>query len=163
MAGACVMRVQAFRDAGGYEPRLFIGAEEALLSLDLLSLGWHICYAPELVCHHLPSAARDAPRRQWLLARNRLWIAWLRLPLLAAGRESRSAVREAAQAHAAWQAMLAAAAGLPWVLRRRRVVPPAVSAAWLEVQPAHGTTRGSRRNTACQQRDAGGGGPGRPP
>jgi GT2 family glycosyltransferase len=161
MAGACVMRVQAFREAGGYEPRLLIGAEETLLSLDLLTLGWHIAYAPELVCHHHPSAARDTPRRQWLLARNRLWIAWMRLPARAAWRESRAAVREAADADAAWQALVAAVAGLPWALRRRRVVPPAVSAAWSQVQLARGSSPAAPRNTACQQRDAGGRGPGR--
>jgi hypothetical protein len=156
-----VMRVQAFREAGGYEPRLLIGAEEALLSLDLLTRGWHIAYAPELVCHHHPSAARDAPRRQWLLARNRLWIAWMRLPVAAAWRESRAALREAAGSGAAWQALLAAAAGLPWALRQRRVVPPAVSTAWRQVQPALDSGSSAPRNTACQQRDAGGGGPGR--
>jgi GT2 family glycosyltransferase len=34
MAGAVVMRTDAFREAGGYEPRFFLGAEEALMGLE---------------------------------------------------------------------------------------------------------------------------------
>jgi GT2 family glycosyltransferase len=135
MAGACVMRVQAFREVGGYEPRLLIGAEESLMSLDLLARGWQLAYGPDLVCHHHPSASRDAPRRRWLLARNRLWVAWLRLPARMAWRETFDVLREAAREGIAWQALVAALAGLPWALRQRRVVPPAVSTAWRQVQP----------------------------
>src|SRR5262249_15786903 len=34
MAGACVMRTAAYRAVGGYERRLFLGAEEWLMALD---------------------------------------------------------------------------------------------------------------------------------
>ena len=74
MAGAVVMRTAAFRDAGGYEPRLFLGAEEALLGMDLLAAGWHIVYAREVVTHHHPSLARDRHARRVMLARNRIWL-----------------------------------------------------------------------------------------
>src|SRR5437762_1532820 len=39
-AGASVVRRSAFLDAGGFEPRLLIGAEETQLALDLTSAGW---------------------------------------------------------------------------------------------------------------------------
>nr|MBA2689314.1 glycosyltransferase family 2 protein [Burkholderiales bacterium] len=40
MAGACVCRKAAFLNVGGYQPRFFIGGEEALLALDLATCGW---------------------------------------------------------------------------------------------------------------------------
>lgn len=136
MAGASVLRTRAYREVGGYEPRLFIGAEESLMSLDLLSRGWRIAYAPQLVCHHHPSPARNASRRRWLLARNRLWVAWLRLPARLAWQETRMALREALRDGAAWGALSAAIAGLPWVVRCRGVVPREVSTAWMQVRAA---------------------------
>jgi GT2 family glycosyltransferase len=81
MAGASVFRTGVYRAAGGYEPRLFIGGEETLLSLDTLTLGWAIVYAPQLVLRHHPSAQRDAALRRRMLARNRAVVAWLRLPI----------------------------------------------------------------------------------
>ena len=127
MAGAAVMRTDAFRAAGGYEPRLFLGAEEALLGLDLLTRGWHIVYAADVVTHHHPSAARDAQRRRVLLARNRLWIAWLRLPWAAAWAETASVLRGTSTAGVRGAALARALLGLAWVLRRRRPVPPEVA------------------------------------
>lgn len=123
MAGAVVMRTAAFRDVGGYEPRLFLGAEEALMGLDLAANGWQMVYAPEVaVCHH-PSTARDPARRYLMLTRNRLWIAWLRLPLPGALRETRKVLREAARAGLLPRVLRDALVGLPWVLSRRKRVP----------------------------------------
>lgn len=127
MAGAAVMRTEAFRAAGGYEPRLFLGAEEALLGLDLLARGGRIVYAADVVTHHHPSPARDAWRRAVLLARNRLWIAWLRLPLAHAWAETAAVVRDTTHAGVRAAALARALLGLPWVLRRRRPVPPEVA------------------------------------
>lgn len=80
MAGANVMRTQAFRKAGGYWPPLFIGGEEALLAMDILDAGGHIVYAPALRVHHWPSTVRDNPLRKRMIARNAIWTACLRLP-----------------------------------------------------------------------------------
>jgi GT2 family glycosyltransferase len=44
MAGASVLRADAFRTAGGFSPRLWLGGEEELLCTDLLSVGYHLCY-----------------------------------------------------------------------------------------------------------------------
>ncbi|MDQ2908719.1 MAG: glycosyltransferase, partial [Candidatus Eremiobacteraeota bacterium] len=79
MAGAAVVRREAFLAAGGYHRRYHIGAEESLLALDLLAAGWQLVYDPELVLHHHPSAAaRDPFERRRLVLRNRLWTKWLR-------------------------------------------------------------------------------------
>jgi GT2 family glycosyltransferase len=138
MAGAAVMRTAAFREVGGYEPRLLIGAEEALMSLDLLERGWQIAYAPQLVTHHHPSPARDAAARRWLLARNRLWLAGLRLPVALAWRECRTVLQEAARQRLAWRALVAALRGLPWVLAHRRPVAIELARLWQQVQHRSG-------------------------
>ena len=59
LGGACMMRRAAFLEAGGYHPRLFLGREEALLAVDLLTAGWHMAYIPGVVVHHHPSRLRD--------------------------------------------------------------------------------------------------------
>lgn len=92
MAGASIMRVRAFREAGGYWPPFFIGGEEALLAMDLLDAGWQIVYAPALRVHHWPSAQRNAAQRQHLIARNAIWTALLRLPWPTAWQRSRIAL-----------------------------------------------------------------------
>ncbi|MGE5450684.1 MAG: glycosyltransferase family 2 protein [Acidobacteriota bacterium] len=126
MAGAVVMRTQAFRSVGGYEPQLFLGAEEALMSLDLAAQGWHMVYAPDVVVHHFPSPCRDRRARQKVLARNRLWIAALRLPLHDLKREVLAILREAGQAGHLVPVVLETLRGLPWAYQHRKVVPDAV-------------------------------------
>jgi GT2 family glycosyltransferase len=126
MAGAAVVRVEAFRAAGGYERRLFLGAEERLLGLDLLARGWRIAYAPEVVSHHHPSPLRDAGGRRVLLARNTAWIALLRLPWPSARHELRQVWRLARAGGYAAELLRCVLAGLPWVLRERRVLPAEV-------------------------------------
>ncbi|HEV7913627.1 MAG TPA: glycosyltransferase [Albitalea sp.] len=126
MAGAVVMRCSAYRAVGGYEPRLFLGAEERLMALDFAMRGWRIVYADEVVTHHHPSPSRDPTARRIAQARNLLWIAWMRLPLASAWRESRRILREAAQQGLLAPALREALAGLPWALRHRRVLPPRV-------------------------------------
>lgn len=133
MAGAVVMRVAAFLDAGGYEPRLFIGGEERLLGLDLAARGWRMAYVAEVVTHHHPSPLRDAPRRRGLLARNDVWIAGLRLPWRWVGRRTRLAFRGTPRLVGKLRLAGALVSGLPWVLARRRVVPPNVQAQLAQV------------------------------
>lgn len=131
MAGACVVRRLPFLLAGGYEARFFIGGEERLLALDLMAAGWQLAYVPELVVHHHPSLHRDPLERQQLLLRNALWCAWLRRPVVSAWRESKARVVQVVRRgnrHVLW-GLAWALAGLPWVLRRRRVIPPLVDRA----------------------------------
>ncbi len=140
LAGASVVRRAAFLEAGGFEPRLFLGGEERLLAVDLVRLGWAIAYVDELVAHHYPSPARDAPSRRHLLARNDLWFVWLRRPLRSAMRETLRAMRTARRDPAVARGMVDAALGLPWVLSRRQVIPTDIEAMLrlLEHQAASG-------------------------
>jgi GT2 family glycosyltransferase len=120
LAGASVFRRDAFLEAGGYEPRFFLGGEETLLAYDLAALGWSLVYAGELTVHHYPSAVRDSRTRRRLLARNAIWVAWLRRPI-------RSALRETLR-RLTCRALADALPGLPWTLRHRRVLPRYIEA-----------------------------------
>ncbi|HUP06436.1 MAG TPA: glycosyltransferase [Caldimonas sp.] len=148
MAGAAVMRVEAFRAVGGYEPRFFLGTEEALMALDLAALGWRMAYAHDVVTHHEPSPARDPRGRRILDARNRLWLGVLRLPLPTAWREARQVLRAAREVGLLGPVLRGALAGLPWAIGQRRVVPPEVHAMYASVfHPAHAPaarTRGAQ-------------------
>lgn len=126
LAGASMFRVTAFREAGGFSPRLWLGGEEELLSLDLAAGGWWMCWAPDVVIEHAPSASRDPRRRRQLGIRNTLWTAWLRRPLPGALRRTAALLRSIPKDRASVVAVGEALAGLAWVLRERRVVPPEV-------------------------------------
>jgi GT2 family glycosyltransferase len=136
LAGACVMRVQAFLQVGGYRPELFIGGEEELVALDLLAAGWQLVYAPSVVAHHFPSPHRDAPRRCHLLARNAIWVACMRYPPRDVLRRAWRQLREAARRHGLWALVRDTAAGLPWALSERHVLPRAVRQMLRQVQRA---------------------------
>jgi len=126
LAGASVIRRSAFREAGGYDPRFFIGGEEEVLALDVIARGWCIRYVPELVVHHAPSPRRDVQVRNWYAVRNALWAAWLRRPWPGALRRTSAIARTMFHDRGVRKGLAAALAGLPWVLRERRVVPPEV-------------------------------------
>jgi GT2 family glycosyltransferase len=127
LACASIVRRSALLAAGGFERRLGIGGEEQLLAIDLVTRGWGVIYADELVAHHHPSARRDPAARRRVETRNALWTSWLR-------RRGRSVVRDslrscrAAMADAEVRAgVLDAVRALPWVVGERRPVP-----AWVE-------------------------------
>jgi GT2 family glycosyltransferase len=143
MAGACMMRRAPFLAVGGYEPRLFLGREEALLAIDLAMAGWAMAYVPSVVVHHRPSPRRDVIARRRLLLRNRLWCAWLRRTPRHAWRDTLESLREVAGRPALWPAVAAAVAGLPWVLRDRRVAPPHVEAMLERLRSAAAAMRAS--------------------
>jgi GT2 family glycosyltransferase len=126
LAGASMFRVAAFREVGGFSPRLWLGGEEELLALDLAARGWWMCWAPDVVVEHAPSASRDPRRRRQLGIRNTLWTAWLRRPLPSALRRTGTLLRSVPPDWASVVAVVEALAGLAWVLRERRVVPPEV-------------------------------------
>jgi GT2 family glycosyltransferase len=126
MAGAAVMRTAAYRDVGGYEPRLFLGAEEWLMGMDLAARHWRMVYVDRVVTHHHPSSARDPRARRIAHARNKLWIAWMRLPMGSAWKTSLSILREARRCGLLRPALRQALRGLPWALRQRSVLPPQV-------------------------------------
>ena len=143
LAGASVVRRLAFRQVGGFEPNLLIGGEEELFATDLASAGWALRHIPELVIHHRASVARDAHLRRIQGLRNTLWFQWLRRPVWQALRRSVATIRGAPHDRVTWRGVRAAVAGLPWVLRERRVVPDEVAhgLALLDDQQLHSGAR----------------------
>jgi GT2 family glycosyltransferase len=128
MAGASVLRADAFRAAGGFSARLWLGGEEELLCTDLLTAGYHLCYLPAATVHHQASAARDATGRRQLGIRNTLWFTWLRRPAGPAWRRTAELAVTVPRDAASVAAFLAALRGLPWVLRERTPVSPELEA-----------------------------------
>ncbi|KVL28421.1 glycosyl transferase [Burkholderia territorii] len=122
LAGATAFRRDAFLAAGGYHPRYFLGGEEALLALDLYRAGAWLVYAPHLTVHHYPSLQRDASTRARVSARNAVWTAWLRWPAAPA------LAHTIRMLPCLWRerGIASACAGLPWILRERRALPPHV-------------------------------------
>lgn len=135
VACAVVFRRRAYLDAGGYEQRFFVGGEETLLTLDLVNAGWHFVYAPQLLVHHYPSPQRDRKDRHRIIARNAIWVAWLRLPALTALRETWRMLRYAGT-HGVFAATVRGVLReLPWIASTRRVVSPRVHAWYRLLNP----------------------------
>src|SRR5436190_9708505 len=95
VAGASVVRADAFLAVGGFDARFQVGGEEDILAWDLAAAGWLTAYAPDVVVHHQPSGRRDLSTRERRETRNALWAAWLRLPRRDALRHTGSNVRHA--------------------------------------------------------------------
>ncbi len=140
LAGASLMRSQAFLACGGYERRFLIGAEETLLSLDIQRRGWLVRYVPSMIVRHDPSPIErnDAMRRR-LVVRNRLWVAWMRYARASAWRATLETARCARTDRHVRAAFLRALAGLPWAMLHRhpidRALQQRVDAIWsLEAQ-----------------------------
>ncbi len=124
MAGASVMRRAPFLDAGGYNARYFIGAEESLLALDLAARGWQIWYCDDLIVRHYASPLnRDPELRRQLVLRNRLWTMLLRRSAASALHTVAKYVRLAYHDRTARAALREAIAALPWILRERKPIP----------------------------------------
>lgn len=123
LAGATVFRRDAFEQAGGFDPHFLVGGEEALMALDLATNGWTLVYAPQLTVHHYPSLQRNPLMRRKIMMRNAIWVAWLRRPLGSALAETLRILKTARQQTILLPILTATVRGLPWVLRKRRVIP----------------------------------------
>lgn len=124
IACAVVFRRQAYLQAGGYEERFFVGGEEALLTLDLVSSGWHVVYAGQLTVHHHPSPQRDKADRHRVVARNAIWVAWLRLPFFSAVADTWRMIRYAKKHRVLFATLASVLREVPWLISKRRVVTP---------------------------------------
>ncbi|SFL10187.1 glycosyltransferase family 2 protein [Geodermatophilus ruber] len=124
LAGASVLRREAFDEVGGFCERLWLGGEEELLAADLATRRWELCYLPALTVHHQASRARDPHKRRSDGIRNTLWTTWLRRPLRPALSRTAHLLRTLPRDRVTAAGLLAAVRGLPWVLRERRVLPP---------------------------------------
>ena len=142
LAGASVVRREAFAEVGGFSERLWLGGEEELLAGDLAAAGWELCYLPQLTVHHQASRARDPHRRRRDGIRNTLWTTWLRRPVRPALRRTAHLLLTLPRDRVTAQGLVAAVRGAPWVLRERRVLPPHAEARFAALDAAQ------RRSTA---------------
>lgn len=127
VACAVVVRRDAFLAVGGFPEGFGIGGEEELVGWGLVAAGWRLAYVPDVVGHHHPPPAPGGrPRRRSVQLRNALWSAWLRRPAGAAVRRTAHQLRAAPADRHTVRGLAEAVAGLPWVLRERRVDPPDV-------------------------------------
>ena len=124
LACAVAVRRDAFLAVGGFNPKLHVYGEEALLAMDLAAAGWRLSYAPALTVRHLPlPAGRDNRARRRMETRNRVLTALLRRPPQVVARTVASAWRENPGAVAD------AARLLPWALHHRHPLPQEVETA----------------------------------
>lgn len=127
MAGAVIVRRDAYLQAGGYDPRFFMGGEEETLAIKLARLGWQMRYIPEVVVHHYPSMV-NAPGLRHYGVRNTIVNAWLHRPVRSAWRWTCFIVRTTRTRSALARGLLMALGSLRWVARERSVMPHALDA-----------------------------------
>jgi GT2 family glycosyltransferase len=126
LACAAVVRREPYLAVGGFEPKLHVYGEEALLAIDLAAAGWGLAYVPSLVVRHLPVAdGRNRSARRRRQARNDLLTAWLRRPAPVGARAALRQLRD----RDGRGGLVDALAELPWVWRHRQPAPPPVEAA----------------------------------
>jgi GT2 family glycosyltransferase len=129
VACAVLVRRDAFLAVGGFHERLAVGGEEELAGWDLAAAGWQMSYVPEVIAHHHPPrASRRRPRRREIQIRNALWTSWLRRPRQVAAIDTVRCLRRLPRDRAIARGIGRALAGVPWILRARRVNPPHVEA-----------------------------------
>lgn len=81
--GACCIRTEAFREAGGYWEILKYSREEEDLCLRLVDRGWKIFYSPDSLMRHFPGpmSLEKLTLRRFFELQNGLLVLWRRLPL----------------------------------------------------------------------------------
>ena len=144
LAGASVLRREAFDEVGGFNDRLWLGGEEELMAGDLAAAGWELCYLPTLTIHHQASTARDPHKRRADGIRNTLWTTWLRRPFRPALRRTLHLLRTVPRDRVTARGLVAAVRGLPWVLRERRVLPPHAEARFAALEHAQKSSTARR-------------------
>lgn len=144
LAGASIVRAEAYREAGGFHERLWLGGEEELLAADLAAAGWELCYLPSMTVHHQASVLRDPHLRRRHGIRNTLWFTWLRRPLPVALRRTRDILAGAPRDRVTVNGVLDALRGAVWVARERRVLPPHVEARFLVLEESQKSSAARR-------------------
>lgn len=127
MAGAVIVRRDAFLQVGGYHRRYFIGGEEETVALPLLKAGWEIRYVDSVVVHHRPSTANVDQLRGYGF-RNTLWTAWLHRPLPSALRWTLYTLLDRPVNKDWLWGLGSALLGLPWVMQHRTAPDPTLEA-----------------------------------
>ncbi|MDG9717665.1 MULTISPECIES: glycosyltransferase family 2 protein [unclassified Streptomyces] len=136
LACACVVRREAYLEAGGFHPLLFFGSEETLLAYDLAARGWGVTHCADVIAHHHPDPAPRTGRPARML-RNEVLTSWLRRPLPHALARTRGLAGDALRAPAARQALRETLVRLPAALRARKPLPPHLERAARTLDGAH--------------------------
>ena len=126
LEGVSIVRRRAFQQAGGFDPRLHVGGPEEHLAADLLSAGWQLRYVPAVRARHHPDHGAPSAYVRRRGVRNTLWFGWRRRPVAPALRWSIHVLRSSPADRATLLGALDAVAGLPRVVRERRLLPAAV-------------------------------------
>jgi len=84
LGGACVIRAEAFEEAGGLPDDFFYAHEETSLAWRMLDAGWRLRYRGDLEVAHPAAAPSRHPDFHRLSARNRVLLAHLHLPFIVA-------------------------------------------------------------------------------
>ena len=81
--GACCIRANAFREAGGFWEHLRYGREEEELGLALIDKGWELVYSPAVAIRHYPEAKgrMSIAERRFMALRNGILVLWRRVPI----------------------------------------------------------------------------------
>jgi GT2 family glycosyltransferase len=127
MAGAAVVRREAYLEAGGYDRRFFIGGEEETLAVQLTRRGWQMRYAPQVVVHHRPSLANAGSLRHVGL-RNTVVNAWLHRPVRSALRWTAFSLADAPKNRDLLRGIGLIVRAVPWILGERSTMPDAMDA-----------------------------------
>jgi GT2 family glycosyltransferase len=138
LACSCVVRTDAYLQAGGFSPLLHFVAEEKLLAYDLATAGWALCYIDEVQAHHHPATERPPDdHRRALELRNNLLIAWLRRPLPVALRDTARLARQSTRDTTALSALAGALRRLPAAITGRRPLPGYVERQVQQLETEH--------------------------
>jgi GT2 family glycosyltransferase len=149
--GAAAYRREAWEQAGGFDPALFMYMEDVDLAWRLQRLGWRSIYAPEARIYHQLSATGGGVLASYYTGRNTLWVIARNWPGRAAapplaghgGRRrgaspgTRCAPGAGEAARARLRGQLAGLLGLPRAWRQRQIRPdacrtPIWSRCWLD-------------------------------
>lgn len=83
--GGCMVRRDAFLEAGGFFAPYFFTVSEVDLATRLIGRGWDVRYMPAAVFEHRKApGGRAGGRTLRLRVRNQLWYFWLRFPMMVA-------------------------------------------------------------------------------
>lgn len=103
--GAAAYRHEAWQQAGGFDPALWMYMEDVDLAWRLQRLGWRSIYAPEARIYHQLSATGGGVLASYYTGRNTLWVIARNWPGPLLRRHWRAIV--AAQLRIAWDALRA--------------------------------------------------------
>jgi GT2 family glycosyltransferase len=103
--GAAAYRREAWQQAGGFDPALWMYMEDVDLAWRLQRLGWRSIYAPEARVYHQLSATGGGVLASYYTGRNTLWVIARNWPGALLRRHWRAIV--GAQLRIAWDALRA--------------------------------------------------------